>query len=82
MALLVRVHHDLWVVADEVYAHFVFEGEFNHIASLPGMSERTVTIGSMSKSYAMSGNGWSPRSDRTSTQTSAAKFCWRVHDSL
>ncbi len=52
--------HDLWVVADEVYANFVFSGEFNHIASLPGMSERTVTIGSMSKSYAMSGwrVGW------------------------
>ena len=52
--------HDLWVVADEVYADFVFEGEFEQIASLPGMSERTVTIGSMSKSYAMSGwrVGW------------------------
>jgi arginine:pyruvate transaminase len=52
--------HDLWVIADEVYAHFVFEGEFHHIASLPGLAERTVTIGSMSKSYAMSGwrVGW------------------------
>ncbi len=52
--------HDLWVIADEVYANFVFAGEFNHIASLPGMSERAVTIGSMSKSYAMSGwrVGW------------------------
>jgi arginine:pyruvate transaminase len=52
--------HDLWVIADEVYVNFVFDGEFSHIASLPGMSERTVTIGSMSKSYAMSGwrVGW------------------------
>ena len=52
--------HDLWVIADEVYANFVFAGEFSHIASLPGMSDRTVTIGSMSKSYAMSGwrVGW------------------------
>jgi len=52
--------HDLWVIADEVYANFVFAGEFTHIASLPGMSDRTVTIGSMSKSYAMSGwrVGW------------------------
>ena len=54
------IRNDLWVVADEVYADFVFEGEFNHIASLPGMFERVVTIGSMSKSYAMSGwrLGW------------------------
>jgi len=52
--------HDLWVVADEVYANFVFNGDFHHIASEPGMAERTVTIGSMSKSYAMSGwrLGW------------------------
>ncbi len=52
--------HDLWVVADEVYANFVFDGEFHHIASLAGISERVITIGSMSKSYAMSGwrLGW------------------------
>ena len=52
--------HDMWVVADEVYANFVFNGDFHHIASEPGMAERTVTIGSMSKSYAMSGwrLGW------------------------
>ncbi len=52
--------HDLWVVADEVYANFVFDGEFHHIASQAGMSERVITIGSMSKSYAMSGwrLGW------------------------
>lgn len=54
------VEHDLWVVSDEVYAEFVYENDFHHIASLPGMAERTVTIGSMSKSYAMSGwrVGW------------------------
>ena len=54
------IEHDLWVVADEVYNDFVFDNEFHHIASLPGMAERTVTIGSMSKSYAMSGwrLGW------------------------
>ena len=52
--------HDLWVVADEVYADFVFDNEFHHIASLPGMADRVITIGSLSKSYAMSGwrVGW------------------------
>ncbi len=54
------IRHDLWVVADEVYCDLMFSGEFNHIASQPGMSERAITIGSMSKSYAMSGwrLGW------------------------
>jgi arginine:pyruvate transaminase len=52
--------HDLWVIADEVYSDFMYNGEFHHISSLPGMSERVVTIGSLSKSYAMSGwrVGW------------------------
>jgi arginine:pyruvate transaminase len=52
--------HDLWVVSDEVYADFVYDNEFHHIASLPGMDERAITIGSLSKSYAMSGwrVGW------------------------
>ena len=56
----IAIEHDLWVVADEVYAHIVFESTFNHIAGLPGRAARTVSIGSMSKSYAMSGwrVGW------------------------
>ena len=56
----VAERHDLWVVADEVYVDFVFDEQFHHIASLPGMAERVITIGSLSKSYAMSGwrVGW------------------------
>lgn len=52
--------HDLWVVADEVYADFLYAEQFHHIAALPGMAERVITIGSLSKSYAMSGwrVGW------------------------
>ena len=52
--------HDLWIVADEVYTDFVFDGEMHHIASQPGMYEHVITLGSMSKSYAMSGwrLGW------------------------
>lgn len=36
--------HNLWVVADEVYADLVYEGEHLSIAALPGMAGRTVTI--------------------------------------
>ncbi len=52
--------HDLWVVVDEVYEALVFEGEHVSMASLPDMAERTVTIGSLSKSHAMTGwrLGW------------------------
>lgn len=52
--------HDLWVLSDEVYAELTFEREHTSIASLPGMAERTVTLGSLSKSHAMAGwrVGW------------------------
>ncbi|NUB17411.1 aminotransferase class I/II-fold pyridoxal phosphate-dependent enzyme, partial [Azospirillum brasilense] len=52
--------HDLWVVADEVYASLTFDRPHIGIATLPGMAERTVTINSLSKSHAMTGwrAGW------------------------
>ncbi len=52
--------NDLWVIADEVYAGLVFEGEHVSIASLEGMDERTITVSSLSKSHAMTGwrSGW------------------------
>jgi aminotransferase len=50
------IDHDLFVLSDEVYEKFVY-GERPHVsvASIDGMRERTVTINSMSKTYAMTG---------------------------
>ncbi|MEM9198856.1 MAG: aminotransferase class I/II-fold pyridoxal phosphate-dependent enzyme [Pseudomonadota bacterium] len=52
--------HDLWVISDEVYATQVFEGRHVSLRSLPGMAERTLVVGSLSKSHAMTGFriGW------------------------
>ncbi|MFS2127100.1 aminotransferase class I/II-fold pyridoxal phosphate-dependent enzyme [Pseudomonas sp. Pseusp97] len=52
--------HDLWVVVDEVYEGLTFEREHLSFAALPGMAERTLSIGSLSKSHAMTGwrAGW------------------------
>jgi aspartate aminotransferase len=47
--------HDLWVVADEIYARILFNGEFVSIRSLSGMAERTIIIDGFSKSFAMTG---------------------------
>jgi len=47
--------HDLWVLADEVYARILFSGEYKSIWSLPSMAERTVIIDGFSKSFAMTG---------------------------
>ncbi len=46
---------DLIVLADEAYEDLVYEGEHFSIASLEGMFERTITIFTLSKSYAMTG---------------------------
>ncbi len=51
----VALEHDLWVLADEVYADFVYEGEHLSIARLPSMAERTLTTYSLSKSRALAG---------------------------
>ena len=47
--------HDLWVLADEIYARILFSGEYKSIRALPGMAERTVIIDGFSKSFAMTG---------------------------
>ncbi|MFD7135285.1 pyridoxal phosphate-dependent aminotransferase [Streptomyces sp. NPDC059894] len=55
------VERDLLVVTDEVYEHLVFDGaEHVPLASLPGMRERTVTIGSAGKTFSFTGwkVGW------------------------
>lgn len=51
----VATRHDLVVLSDELYESFVFEGEHIPLAGLPGMHERTLTVGGFSKSYAMTG---------------------------
>lgn len=52
--------HDLWLVSDEVYVDFIYEGRHIAPAALPDMADRTVTLGSLSKSHRMSGwrVGW------------------------
>jgi N-succinyldiaminopimelate aminotransferase len=53
--------HDLVVISDEVYEHLTFDGRAHvPIATLPGMRDRTVTIGSAGKTFSVTGwkIGW------------------------
>ena len=54
------LEHDLLVMADECYEHLVFDGVHIPIASLPGMRERTITVGSGGKTFSVTGwkVGW------------------------
>ena len=55
------LHWDCLAITDEIYEHIIFDDE-KHIsmASLEGMSNRTVTINSLSKTYSVTGwrVGW------------------------
>jgi aminotransferase len=52
----VAAAHDLVVISDEIYDRLVYGGA-QHVcfAALPGMRERTITLGGFSKGYAMTG---------------------------
>ncbi len=47
---------DLWLISDEAYEDVVFDGA-EHVspASMPGTYERTISVFTLSKSYAMTG---------------------------
>jgi aspartate aminotransferase len=46
---------NLIVIADEAYEDLVYDGEHFSIASIEGMFERTISVFTLSKSYAMTG---------------------------
>lgn len=56
----VSTDHDLWLISDEVYDTQVWHGQHISPRTLPGMADRTLVVGSMSKSHAMTGSriGW------------------------
>jgi aspartate/methionine/tyrosine aminotransferase len=51
----VAERHGLWILSDEVYEDYVYEGRHRSIAALPGVAERTLTVFSFSKGYAQAG---------------------------
>ena len=53
--------HDLIVISDEVWEHVLLDGQsFTPLATLPGMAERTLKIGSAGKIFSLTGwkVGW------------------------
>jgi N-succinyldiaminopimelate aminotransferase len=57
----VAIQHDLIVISDEAYEHLWYDGHPHiPIATLPGMFERTITVGSAGKSFSFTGwkVGW------------------------
>jgi N-succinyldiaminopimelate aminotransferase len=53
--------HDLILISDEVWEHVILDGQgFTPLASLPGMAERTLKVGSAGKIFSLTGwkVGW------------------------
>jgi len=51
----IATERNLWVISDEAYEDIIYKGEHVSIASLPGMYDRTISIFTFSKSYAITG---------------------------
>ena len=48
--------YDAYVVTDEVYEHIIYApNKMVYMAALPGMKERTIVCGSLSKTYSLTG---------------------------
>jgi aspartate aminotransferase/aminotransferase len=64
--------HDLWILSDECYDELIYAGE--HLSPAALDPERVVTIGTCSKSYAMTGwrVGWASAPARAATAIGVA----------
>jgi len=64
--------HDLYVITDEIYEYFLYDGhEHVSFASLPGMRERTVTVGGFSKTFSIT--GW-----RIGYLLASSELCYKI----
>lgn len=52
--------HDLVALCDDVYEHLVYDGEHVPLHTIDGMAERTLTVSSVGKTFALTGwkVGW------------------------
>lgn len=49
------VEKDIYIIADEIYSDFIYDGEFISISTLPGIEDRLIVLDSISKRYSACG---------------------------
>jgi len=47
--------HNVWILADEIYAEILYEGKFESISQFPEIRERLIILDGFSKTFAMTG---------------------------
>ena len=53
---VIAQQHDLFVFTDEIYEYFLYDGRTHvSLATLPGMADRTITLGGYSKTFSITG---------------------------
>jgi len=55
IAGVVASHEDLYVIADEIYEHIIFEGTHASLGSFKNVTDRVITVNGVSKGFAMTG---------------------------
>ena len=55
LADVIAGHPDILVLADEIYEHINYTGEFNSIAQFDSIRDRVAIVNGVSKAYAMTG---------------------------
>ncbi len=80
------IEHNLIVLSDDCYEAMIYDNvEFVKFATLPGMWERTITIGSAGKTFCVTGwkIGWviANRTLRTRTRTRRHAVAHRISQS-
>lgn len=71
--------YDAYIITDEVYEHIIYDdNKMIYMASLPGMRERTISCGSLSKTYSLT--GW--RLGYTIAPENITERIKKVHDFL
>lgn len=51
----IAVEYNLWIIADEVYREFVYEGEYVSIGTIEKVKDRVIIVDSVSKRYSACG---------------------------
>lgn len=51
----ISIENNLWIIADEVYREFVYEGEYTSLGNIDRVKDRVIIIDSVSKRYSACG---------------------------
>ena len=51
----IALEYNLWIIADEVYREFVYEGKYTSIGTIERVKDRVIIVDSVSKRYSACG---------------------------